>query len=56
VDWRVLFFSMIVSVITGVLFGLVPALQATNPDLIPALKDAASQSGARRSFRACFTT
>ncbi|MBO0724742.1 MAG: ABC transporter permease, partial [Blastocatellia bacterium] len=42
---RVLVFSMIVSVITGVLFGLVPALQATKPDLIPALKDAASQSG-----------
>ena len=49
-DWRVLVFSMIVSVITGVLFGLVPALQATKPDLIPALKDAASQSGARRSL------
>jgi macrolide transport system ATP-binding/permease protein len=50
VDWRVLIFSMIVSVITGVLFGLVPALQATKPDLTPALKDAASQSGARRSL------
>jgi len=50
VDWRVLIFSMIVSVITGVLFGLVPALQATKPDLIPALKDAASQSGVHRSL------
>jgi putative ABC transport system permease protein len=50
VDWRVLVFSMIVSVVTGVLFGLVPALQATKPDLVPALKDAASQSGARRSL------
>jgi predicted permease len=50
VDWRVLIFSMIVSVITGVLFGLVPALQATKPDLVPALKDAASQSGVRRSL------
>ncbi|MBO0859261.1 MAG: ABC transporter permease [Chloracidobacterium sp.] len=52
-DWRVLTFSMIVSVITGVLFGLVPALQATKPDLVPALKDAAStsgQSGVRRSL------
>src|SRR5262245_11478136 len=48
-DWRVLVFSMLVSVITGVLFGLVPALQATKPDLIPALKGAASQSGVRRS-------
>jgi predicted permease len=50
VDWRVLVFSMIVSVITGILFGLIPALQATKPDLIPALKDAASQSGVRRSL------
>jgi predicted permease len=50
VDLRVLVFSMIVSVITGVLFGLVPALQATKPDLTSALKDAASQSGVRRSL------
>ncbi len=50
VDWRVLVFSMIVSVMTGVLFGLVPALHATKPDLVPALKDAASQSGVRRSL------
>jgi predicted permease len=50
VDWRVLVFSMIISVVTGVLFGLVPAIQATKPDLIPALKDVASQSGVRRSL------
>ncbi|MEP7343313.1 MAG: ABC transporter permease [Acidobacteriota bacterium] len=49
-DWRVLVFSMLVSVTTGVLFGLVPALQATKTDLVPALKDVASQSGARRSW------
>ncbi len=50
VDWRVLIFSMIVSVITGVLFGLAPALQSTKPDLTSALKDVASQSGVRRSL------
>ncbi len=50
VDWRVLIFSMIVSVVTGVLFGLVPAMQATKTDLVPALKDVASQSGVRRSL------
>lgn len=49
-DWRVMGFSVIVSVITGILFGLVPALQATKPDLVPALKDIASQSGVRRSW------
>jgi predicted permease len=50
VDWRVLIFSMIVSIVTGVLFGLVPALQATKTDLTSALKDVASQSGVRRSW------
>lgn len=50
VDWRVLVFSMVVAVITGIVFGLVPALQATKPDLVPALKDVASQSGVRRSW------
>src|SRR5262249_16241998 len=50
VDWRGVIFSMIVSIITGVLFGLVPSLQSTKPDLVPALKDVASQSGLRRSW------
>ncbi|MGH9801710.1 MAG: FtsX-like permease family protein, partial [Blastocatellia bacterium] len=49
-DWRVMIFSIIVSIITGVLFGLVPALQATKADLVPALKDIASHSGVRRSW------
>ncbi|MEN3334746.1 MAG: hypothetical protein V7641_4111, partial [Blastocatellia bacterium] len=49
VDWRVLIFSFFVSLITGIVFGLVPALQATKPDLVPALKDASLQTGARRS-------
>ena len=48
-DWRVLVFSLFVSLITGIVFGLVPALQATNPDLVPALRDASLQTGARRS-------
>ncbi len=49
VDWRVLIFSLLVSLITGIVFGLVPAWQATNPDLVPALKEATLQTGARRS-------
>ncbi len=48
VDWRVMIFTMIVSFITGVIFGLMPALQATRPDLIPALKDETSSGGYRR--------
>ena len=49
VDWRVLGFSFIVSVLTGAIFGLVPALQATRPGLVTALKDTAAQGGGRRS-------
>jgi predicted permease len=49
VDWRVLGFSFVVSVLTGAIFGLVPALQATRPNLVTALKDTAAQGGGRRS-------
>ncbi len=48
-DWRVMAFTLIVSFITGALFGLAPALQASKVDLIPALKDEAGAGGYRRS-------
>ncbi len=38
-DWRILLFTFGVSVFTGVIFGLVPALQATRPQLAGTLKD-----------------
>ncbi|MFN0121671.1 MAG: ABC transporter permease [Blastocatellia bacterium] len=38
-DVRVLFFTMLLSVLTGVLCGLVPAWRSTRHDLTPALKD-----------------
>jgi len=38
-DWRILCFNLALSVFTGVVFGLTPALQATRPDVAPALKD-----------------
>ncbi len=50
VDHRVLLFTMVVSVLSTLLFGLVPALRATRPDLVPALKAADADSGGKHSF------
>ncbi|MBA2341569.1 MAG: ABC transporter permease, partial [Pyrinomonadaceae bacterium] len=49
VDWRVLGFTLLLAILTGIVFGLVPALQATKPDVIPALKDESSLAGFKRS-------
>ena len=43
----VLAFAFGVSVVTGLVFGLMPALQATRPSLIPALKGEAAAGGSR---------
>lgn len=47
-DWRALVFAGAATVVTAVLFGLVPAVQATRPSLTAALKDGTSE----RSLRA----
>ena len=53
-DGRVLLFALILSVFTGVLFGLAPALRASRPDLAGSMKEGgrgASAGGARQRFR-----
>lgn len=50
-DLRVLGFTLGLSFLTGIIFGILPALRATNLDLTPALKDAGrSSSGLSRSW------
>lgn len=47
-DWRVLVFTLVASVATGLLFGLLPAMRASRPDLVPILKGAGTGGGMRR--------
>jgi predicted permease len=47
-DVRVLLFAMLASLVTTVVFGLAPALRASRPDLVPALRgEASAQPGGR---------
>ena len=45
-NWNVLAVTAALSVVCGLLFGLVPAIQSTRPDVMPALKD--GRGGGRR--------
>jgi macrolide transport system ATP-binding/permease protein len=47
-NWHVLAAAVALSMLTGVLFGLAPALQATRVDVMPALKEVRANDGSRR--------
>ena len=49
IDLKVLAFTALVSILTAILFGFAPALQATRPNLVGALKDTAAQGGAAKT-------
>jgi predicted permease len=51
-DWRALSFTLLVALVSGVFFGLAPAIQATRVDITPALKEtrASESHGKARRF------
>jgi predicted permease len=49
-DPRVLAFALVISLITGVMFGLAPAFQAVGKDITSRLRADSAGSGSRRSF------
>ena len=56
IDVRVLGYTALLTVLTGILFGLAPALQGSRPDVVPVLKSESvpagtSQRGVRGFFR-----
>ena len=44
-DWRVAGFTVGLAVVTGLVFGLFPALHTSKPDLVSTLKEASGRSG-----------
>jgi putative ABC transport system permease protein len=51
ISWNILLFALVASVVSGVLFGLAPALQASRLDLNHALKQEGRAAGSRERAR-----
>lgn len=51
IDWTVMIFTLALSVMTGVVFGLAPALQASRVDLNEALKQGGGRTGLSAGHR-----
>jgi putative ABC transport system permease protein len=47
-DWRIFVFTIGVSLLTGILFGLIPALQISKPDVASTLNEAGTRSSTSR--------
>ncbi len=52
-DWRIMIFALVVSLLAGVISGLVPAVKASRTDLAAAINESGARSGmpARRASR-----
>ncbi|HEY7306529.1 MAG TPA: ABC transporter permease [Bryobacteraceae bacterium] len=48
IDWRIAAFTLGISFLTGILFGLFPALHISNPDVASTLKEASGRSSTGR--------
>ncbi len=48
-DWRVLLFSFVISILTGVLCGIIPGLQSSKGDIQLALKQGGTSAGSPQS-------
>jgi predicted permease len=55
-DWRTLAFAAAAALVTGLLFGLVPAVHATRPSLTAALKEGTGESRSRGAVWLRLTT
>jgi len=54
IDWRVVAFAAGISLAAAVVCGLAPALQASRPDLVPALRVEGDNAGGRLRLRSAF--
>ncbi len=56
IDARVLGFTGLIAIVTGLLFGIAPSLQASRPDVVPVLKnETVPAGGGRRGIAALLT-